>query len=1741
MLGSTLNQRFRLERVVRLGRSGTAYLATDAASGELLIVKLFSKEIAPDSDASLRFRNALNRLQGFEHPQVAAPHALGIANGQCYQAASYFPAESLETELQEKSLPLQEAIDLLGQIVLGLDELHRAGIVHGGLLPRRILVSRAEALRAVLIDPARHLLPPVSAGRGGDLAYSAPEQFPWLEQATDPRTDLYAVGMLACRLFLGAVPFGAEAEANGSRVHWMGTAARSLRTAASLPPEWRTILLRLVAVAPEDRYATAGHLLADLDRLGHAARRKAAGPRHPPWFQARMRPIGSTLVPDAVSAALGKAQTGHGSVLVLHGWEGTGMESILRSTIPAIESSGSLLLRARLLDADRLPPLSVLRHWIADLANQWEVQPQARGGDRSLRFRQAVTRLGGGLADLVPELAAFGLDARASRAEPTWSPRELKRQRASELSKACELLAALADGAQPLVLWVQDASRLDADSAEWLGVLVRRLASAPLVLMIGAPPTADGDRAGSDSSDGAGSLIQSLLRGAGSEEQVAWVSLLPLTPAETKRQVDWLLNSGAAGDGPDRQAEQAVAERLYANWRGVPWAQEQMLRLMIDEGVLLREPAGEETTDQSRWTVRESAAKWVAPNTVRDLIERRIDAMPDELRLPLEAAAVLPEPFTPDALANLLDGFPKELLVERLDACVAAGWLGLGLSGYGFVEPLAQRWVYQLLERSRRQHFHLSAGTFEGSHSGETATAQVWTAAAHLAQAGDPSRVTAHLLHVAGSGSWPLCIGSAADLPAPPSAAAGDLAGEEIELRRAQADLALGKPEAALARLESDGGSTPEHRSIALLLRAHALAERDRPEAMRLVETALELAGHPLPRRGLGTFLARVTFSIAQQYGGRGPHDERSLPLPRPDQRLQFALLESAAQLAQDLDPTYAASINACIVKLAGQCAASRFKVRALIRLGALDGHPESPRFPDAFRLLQDEQLEQELAGYHLGKGLAALNQFELQHAGAMLERASAGFAGECDPTGQAEAALARFELARLQGPQAALALRAAELIECAGRAGSAEQEWLGRGAQAYAGALGGDAKAAGAALAELVESAGHAARRGSRATALRLATWSLDLALQSRHPQAAIPLEPFATCLEDADVAGDAGHLLAAWAEWHLDPAIDSPAEDSSHERRARALLTRIAAEVHASRGLALRARIAQAMIEFRHGRPEAAVRMLAETCALAEQGAASLMLGHAWLRAAEGLRGLALPNWMAWAGKALTQYDALGAGWLTAQVRTWLDPSAPGGEETNRDDASALPARLASFAGLAGRSDEISSDPAAGDEPEGAWPLLERVIREGPLDALQIEETVLRVFLQATGAERAALFFADAEGKPVLARQVPAALDANWINLWLVQSVADEGRIRMARDTPVQPSPPGDGAAQPAGSMMAVPVPSASGAPAVVVLASGEGRGWFHAHDGAQAELLARRAGTLLAANARLAREQEGIQPAPLAQAAPDDAEPVARSIPAATRGKPETGLLSGHIRGLSRLAPAAPGGWSPALRAYYERLESCLDMYRAILTRRSETGWSAVCPAGPASAILAAQAAHAELARPPGDALPEAGLDPYALRTGIALHVATAIHRPAGAGPEEIAVPDAASVRLAERLAELGAFLRLGPILTSELTGSIPAQSMVALRPLGPWRLMPGAEPRELVECIRCADAAQREFFLTALGAWRKALDGYRRGDWATASIGFSAYLRHSPTDRMARLMLRRCRRRGATRAAARQATL
>jgi hypothetical protein len=185
---------------VGAGTLGPVYRAHDAAEGRLVAIKAFHLDLPPGEAVELARRLDALVARNLSHPSIAAPIAAGVEGAVPWLAQEYVPAESLDAALgQYGPPPAGETLQLLTHLAGALDFAAAAGVLHGALHPRDVLVAPGET---TLVDlGVAAALEHIGVRRPAHAEYVAPEQ---LAGAPVTRAgDIYSLGAIAWELLAG--------------------------------------------------------------------------------------------------------------------------------------------------------------------------------------------------------------------------------------------------------------------------------------------------------------------------------------------------------------------------------------------------------------------------------------------------------------------------------------------------------------------------------------------------------------------------------------------------------------------------------------------------------------------------------------------------------------------------------------------------------------------------------------------------------------------------------------------------------------------------------------------------------------------------------------------------------------------------------------------------------------------------------------------------------------------------------------------------------------------------------------------------------------------------------------------------------------------------------------------------------------------------------------------------------------------------------------------------------------------------------------------------------------------------------------------------------------------------------------------------------------------------------------------------------------------------------------------------
>ncbi|MBL0091170.1 MAG: protein kinase [Piscinibacter sp.] len=268
---------FRLEERAHQGGMANLWRVTRVEGGDGTPLMMKVPRIKGGEDPAT--------IVGFEVEQMIMPTLSGphvpkfIAKGdftrQPYIVMEHVPGPSLRARFDAAPLPLDEVVQVGIKVATALHDLHRQHVVHLDVKPSNIMFRRnadGSQAEAVLVDfgLSRHDLLPDLLDEEFELPmgtgpYMSPEQVQFVRN--DPRSDLFALGVLMYHLATGERPFGSPSTVRGlrQRLYREPVPPRALR--ADIPPWLQELILRCLEVKPEKRHQSAAQLAFELQHL----------------------------------------------------------------------------------------------------------------------------------------------------------------------------------------------------------------------------------------------------------------------------------------------------------------------------------------------------------------------------------------------------------------------------------------------------------------------------------------------------------------------------------------------------------------------------------------------------------------------------------------------------------------------------------------------------------------------------------------------------------------------------------------------------------------------------------------------------------------------------------------------------------------------------------------------------------------------------------------------------------------------------------------------------------------------------------------------------------------------------------------------------------------------------------------------------------------------------------------------------------------------------------------------------------------------------------------------------------------------------------------------------------------------------------------------------------------------------------------------------------------------------------
>jgi len=269
LIGTSLNDRFRLEEKIGSGGMSTVYRAYDPTLERWVAIKVMHRDISEDPDSLERFRREARAVARLSHPHVVTVIDFGEDDGTPYIVLEYVEGETLKERIKRMGrLPVAEAVAYAIEVGRALGSAHSERLVHRDVKPQNVLIDLQGRGKVTDFGIARSLEDGGLTAPGrvlGTTDYVSPEQA--LGKEVTEQSDVYSLGVVLYEMLTGEVPFKAESQVGVAMQHVREPLPDVQRRRPEVSASLAAVLEHSTAKETANRYASVEEMVHDLEEV----------------------------------------------------------------------------------------------------------------------------------------------------------------------------------------------------------------------------------------------------------------------------------------------------------------------------------------------------------------------------------------------------------------------------------------------------------------------------------------------------------------------------------------------------------------------------------------------------------------------------------------------------------------------------------------------------------------------------------------------------------------------------------------------------------------------------------------------------------------------------------------------------------------------------------------------------------------------------------------------------------------------------------------------------------------------------------------------------------------------------------------------------------------------------------------------------------------------------------------------------------------------------------------------------------------------------------------------------------------------------------------------------------------------------------------------------------------------------------------------------------------------------------
>jgi serine/threonine protein kinase/tetratricopeptide (TPR) repeat protein len=287
LVGTVLAERYEILQLLGQGGMGAVYKARDTELERFVALKLIRADLASNPEILRRFKQELILAREVTHRNVIRIFDLGQAKGFKFITMEFVEGRDLRVVIREKGkLSPEETVRIISQVSRALESAHAAGVVHRDLKPQNIMLDAKDRVYVMDFGIAHSLETPGMTQTGalmGTPEYMSPEQAKGMK--VDPRSDLFALGIIFYEMLTGISPYKAETALATLLKRTQERPQSPAEVDPGIPKAISDVVMKCLEIDRDHRFSSAREILEDLGQEAPTSVRTVA-PTLPPVIPA---------------------------------------------------------------------------------------------------------------------------------------------------------------------------------------------------------------------------------------------------------------------------------------------------------------------------------------------------------------------------------------------------------------------------------------------------------------------------------------------------------------------------------------------------------------------------------------------------------------------------------------------------------------------------------------------------------------------------------------------------------------------------------------------------------------------------------------------------------------------------------------------------------------------------------------------------------------------------------------------------------------------------------------------------------------------------------------------------------------------------------------------------------------------------------------------------------------------------------------------------------------------------------------------------------------------------------------------------------------------------------------------------------------------------------------------------------------------------------------------------------------